>query len=123
MSAGQCFIVRIVRSLWLYYKYPLCYYCEMKLNNILKNVGDFEEIISAFRRSVSRQRERALKALSLHFAGELMRLVDIALVNKAVRVAPARAEEFRPAVAAAFLAVYMGLCEIWLDVVVERPII
>ena len=59
--------------------------------------------------SVSREGDGALKALFLHFTGDLVGLLDVALVDEAVCVASAGAEELRPAAAAAFLAVNVDL--------------
>ena len=66
---------------------------------------------------------RTFQTLLLHFTGELVGLLHIALILEAVRVAAAGAEELRPAVAAAFLAVNVYLGEICLDVVVECSIV
>ena len=73
--------------------------------------------------SVSRKGDGALKALLLHFTGYLVGLLHVALVDEAVSVASAGAEELRPAAAAAFLAVDVYLREIGLDIVVECSVI
>ena len=70
-----------------------------------------------------RKSYRTLYTLLLQLAGELVRLFNIALINKAVCVTTARAVESCPAVGAALLAVDMGLSEKVGDFLIHLSII
>ena len=80
-------------------------------------------LISLFNDLVYRQRQRALQTLSLQLAGKLVRFAAVALVNERIRVAAARAVEFRPTFRAALLGIKVRFREVGLYFIVECSVV